>query len=204
MDNAKEFSCPRCGQRLALTTQQLIENDYRAVCTKCGAQLKIVGNYAYMPTEAVPIEPVPPPAPDAAPVPYAPSPGTATLDPLFDDAVRFVATCNAIHVGMLVQYFGISPERAVELMNQLESHGIVGPYQPGRPRRILIPHNANLPSAFKRTQELDEAMRQAQEEAEQQQGNARGCTLQLGRGGCFGTLFLLLLLYILLRMCTGT
>ncbi|MBP5561985.1 MAG: hypothetical protein J6X70_09365 [Muribaculaceae bacterium] len=200
-----KYTCPRCNCEMELETQELVASGYETVCPKCSAQLKIVGNYAYMPTEETPIGPPPPPGGGEYERPrYVPETGTATLDPLYDDAVRYVATCNAIHVGMLADYFQIEPERAMELMNQLESHGIVGPYEPGRPRRILIPHNEHLPSPIQRTQEMDEAFRAAREAQEAEGGQTRGCTLQLGRGGCFSFFFMLLLLYVLLRMCSSS
>ena len=41
---------------------------------------------------------------------------------------------------MLRDRFGISNERAAELIRQLEAGGIIGPYNNGGPRQILIPH----------------------------------------------------------------
>lgn len=193
-----KYTCPRCNCTIEIEPHELVAAGYETMCPKCDAKLKIVGNYAYMPTEQTPIGP--PPFEKYEEPRHVPPTGTATLDPLYDDAVRYVATCNAIHVGMLASYFNIEPERAMTLMNQLESQGIVGPYVPGRPRRILIPHNSSLPGPLQRTQEMDEALRAAREAQQEQDGQPRGCTLRIGRYGCFSTIFFLLLIYALLRM----
>ena len=41
---------------------------------------------------------------------------------------------------MLRDRFHISDERAAELIRQLEAGGVIGPYNNGGPRQILIPH----------------------------------------------------------------
>lgn len=183
-----KYECPKCSQEIELTGQQLVEAGYATTCPRCGAPLKIMGDYAYIPTERTPLD-----EPESAPTPPPfRGEGMTSLDPLYDDAVAFVATCNAVHVGMLATYFNIEPERAARLMNELERGGVVGPYEPGRPRRILIPHSEQLPGIVMRTQELDEARRQLAE-----QGGPRGKTCSLS---CGGLIFLLLAIYILVQI----
>ncbi|MBQ0069374.1 MAG: hypothetical protein KBT09_06425 [Bacteroidales bacterium] len=133
------YKCPKCGKALDLTSEELIDLQYKTECPQCNSKLEIVGDYAYIPledgsldlTDEVQEEPVVEPQPKR--------------DSLYQKAVDYIVTCNAITPTMLSEYFSIPMERAQALIDQLEQDGIVGPYNGGAPRKILIPHNTNLP-----------------------------------------------------------
>lgn len=134
------YKCPNCGKTLDYSTEELIEQQYQVVCPQCNSKLTIVGDYAYMPLEDGTLNL----ADDDTSTQEATEPQQA-LDPLYQQAVDYIITCNAITPTMLSQYFSIPMERAQALIDQLEDNGIVGPYNGGAPRKILIPHNTNLP-----------------------------------------------------------
>lgn len=133
-----KYTCPNCGKHMEFSTEQLTESKYKVSCPQCGTALEIVGDYAYMPLEDGTLNL----ADDEQQEKDQEQP---TGDPLYGQAVEFVKQCNAITPVMLAAYFNISLERAEQLMQQLEDNGIVGPYNNGAPRKILIPHNTDLP-----------------------------------------------------------
>ena len=169
-----KYTCPKCGKTIELSTEALIASEYFTVCPQCLTRLQIVGNYAYVPLadgtlelssgqhpaaqEPSPVKapPVIPPLPSpevAEQPPVAAAPGV--IDPLMGEAIKFLAECNAITPVMLRDRFSIPMERAQALLAQLEQAGVVGPYQNGAPRAILIPHRNELPGAVRVTQMND-------------------------------------------------
>ncbi len=172
------YTCPKCGKKMDLSTEVLINSDYKVVCPQCLCQLQIVGDYAYIPSDTLQLDttiepshtincpkcgheassnahfcpncgsnfdepsPVPSAALDEAPqdVTVLPPPLPGGGDPLYDEAVKFLMTCSAITPMMLRDRFHISDERAADLIRQLEASGVIGPYNNGGPRQILIPH----------------------------------------------------------------
>ena len=126
---------------------------------------------------------------------------------LYDDAVRYVSTCNALSLVMLQQYFDIPADRAARLMQALEEQGVVGPYNGGAPRRILIPHREEIPIGVKRRRgdALDQALRELQDaqEAANDPDNPDAPKIHSYSCGCSTfslILFALLLAYIIIRM----
>ncbi len=150
----KPIKCPTCGTTVQDSEQQLIDNGYRTTCVGCGSPLQIIGEYAYIPADEEQADDLhtrattPPPFTDdnSTVVPSRLEPDGR--DPLLHDVVNFIKLCNAITPMMLVARFGISPERACDILDTLERDGIVGPEVGGAPRKILIPHNTRLPNGF--------------------------------------------------------
>ena len=169
------YTCPKCGKKMELSTEVLINSEYKVVCPQCLCQLQIVGDYAYIPNEDLQLDTTAVPAQTInCPVcgheastgtHFCPNCGTsfdasssssdnvtdiedATVlpppipngDPLYNEAVKFLMTCSAITPMMLRDRFHISDQRAAELIRQLEAGGVIGPYNNGGPRQILIPH----------------------------------------------------------------
>lgn len=170
-----KYTCPKCGKKMELSTEVLINSDYKVVCPQCLCQLQIVGDYAYIPNEDLQLDSTAEPArtincpvcgheastgthfcPNCGACFDAPSSNTETVtdvddvtvlppplpnsDPLYNEAVKFLMTCSAITPMMLRDRFHISDQRAAELIRQLEAGGVIGPYNNGGPRQILIPH----------------------------------------------------------------
>ena len=156
-----KYTCPQCGKSIDISTDALIASEYFIVCPQCLTKLQIVGDYAYVPLEdgsldlqpddePKPVETVevlPPPIVREQPLPQT-QPQPVGFDPLFGDAVRFLGQCTAITPMMLRDRFNITLERAQALLMQLEQAGIVGPYNGGGPRQILIPHNTGVPNPY--------------------------------------------------------
>lgn len=169
------YTCPKCGKKMELSTEVLINSGYQVVCPQCLCQLQIIGDYAYIPNENLDLDTTVEPShtidcptcgkPVSTSAHFCPNCGTsidetppaaavdesaeevAVLpppipdgDPLYNEAVRFLMTCSAITPMMLRDHFNISAERAAELIRQLEAGGVIGPYNNGGPRQILIPH----------------------------------------------------------------
>ena len=170
-----KYTCPKCGKKMELSTEVLINSDYKVVCPQCLCQLQIIGDYAYIPNEDLQLDSTAEPAQtincpvcgheastgthfcpncgksfDAPPsVPETTTdvedatvlpPPLPNSDPLYNEAVKFLMTCRSITPMMLRDRFHISDERAAELIRQLEAGGVIGPYNNGGPRQILIPH----------------------------------------------------------------
>lgn len=135
-----KYTCPKCGKTMELSVEQLTDAQYKVTCPQCNSALEIVGDYAYIPLEDGSLN-----LADDEQEPENPAP---QRDPLYQHAVDYIVTCNAITPQMLAQYFDIPIERAHELLQQLEENGVVGPANGGAPRTILIPHNTDLPGGF--------------------------------------------------------
>lgn len=173
-------TCPSCGAKIPQGKPKF--------CPACGHSLA---------TDALDARPTPPnpvqsgiaPKPAAAPH-ELPKMQQQGRDAFYDDAVRYIGTCNAITTLMLQRYFNITPERAARLMAQLEEAGVVGPDAGGRPRKILIPHSQSLPWFTKRTHKFDPLLLAAENS---EAAPSRGC-------GCWSIAVGLLLVYLLLML----
>lgn len=44
-----QYICPKCGKKMDLSTEVLINSEYKVICPQCLSQLHIVGDYAYIP-----------------------------------------------------------------------------------------------------------------------------------------------------------
>ncbi|MFT8709800.1 MAG: DNA translocase FtsK, partial [Sporolactobacillus sp.] len=60
-------------------------------------------------------------------------------DALFDQAVELVANMQTASVSMLQRRFRIGYTRAARLIDAMEDHHIVGPYEGSKPRSVLVP-----------------------------------------------------------------
>lgn len=59
-------------------------------------------------------------------------------DPLFEEAAAFIVAGETASTSSLQRRYGIGYNRAGRIMDQMESAGIVGPSQGGKPRRVLV------------------------------------------------------------------
>ena len=114
---SQTINCPVCGHEASTGTH---------FCPNCGTSFDAPSSGADPATVIEDATVLPPPIPNG--------------DPLYDEAVKFLMTCTAITPMMLRDRFHISDERAAELIRQLEANGVIGPYNNGGPRQILIPH----------------------------------------------------------------
>ena len=217
------YTCPKCGKKIDLSTEVLINSDYKVICPQCLSQLQIVGDYAYIPDESLNLDTSVQPShtincpkcgheaksnahfcpncgtsfdtPSSATTAIDIAPENVTVipppipnsDPLYNEAVQFLMGCTAITPMMLRDRFHISDERAAELIRQLEAGGIIGPYNNGGPRQILIPHRR----LYDYTQPQDTL----------QGDNSRQSQPQPRRLGCFTWLFLTMILIFLMKAC---
>ncbi|MBQ9822423.1 MAG: zinc ribbon domain-containing protein [Muribaculaceae bacterium] len=218
------YTCPKCGKKIDLSTEVLINSDYKVICPQCLSQLQIVGDYAYIPDESLNLDTTVQPshtincpkcgheaksnahfcpncgtsfdtsssattAIDIAPedVTVIPPP-LPNSDPLYNEAVQFLMGCTAITPMMLRDRFHISDERAAELIRQLEAGGIIGPYNNGGPRQILIPHRR----LYDYTQPQDTL---------QGDNNSGQSQPQPRRIGCFTWLLITMILIFLMKAC---
>ena len=220
------YTCPKCGKKMDLSTEVLINSDYRVICPQCLCQLHIVGDYAYIPHEELELDTTVEPsrtincpkcgheastgshfcpncgasfdssthstavdiAPEDVTVLPPPLPGN---DPLYQEAINFLRNCIAITPMMLRDRFHISDERAAELIRQLEAGGIIGPYNNGGPRQILIPHRG----LYVRTPAQDTSMGK--------QPRPRQNMPQPRRMGCITYLMIIMLVMFLVKACGG-
>lgn len=69
-------------------------------------------------------------------------------DEIFDDAVALVKDMQSASVSMLQRRFRIGYNRAARLIDAMEDHGYVGPYEGNKPRIVLVPKDPeeDLPS----------------------------------------------------------
>lgn len=215
------YTCPKCGKKMDLSTEVLISSDYKVICPQCLCELQIVGDYAYIPHDSLELDITVEPshtincpkcgheastgahfcpncganidtpsttaidiAPEDVTVLPPPMPGQ---DPLYHEALQFLATCTAITPMMLRDRFHISDERAAELIRQLEAGGAIGPYNHGGPRQILIPHRMMY----------DYTMPQQVPQGE----NSGNTQPQPRRIGCFTWLLLTILFVYLMKAC---
>ncbi len=169
------YTCPKCGKKMDLSTEVLINSEYKVICPQCLCQLQIVGDYAYIPHDDLNLDTTIEPShtvtcpkcgheaksnahfcpncgasfDDASSSPIIDAdvedvtvipPPVPNSDPLYQEAVKFLANCTSITPMMLRDHFQISDQRAAELIRQLEAGRVIGPYNNGGPRQILIPH----------------------------------------------------------------
>lgn len=66
------------------------------------------------------------------------SENSGELDPLFMDAVDFVIDSSKASVSSLQRHFRIGYARSARIIDQMEQNGIVGPFEGGEPRNVLI------------------------------------------------------------------
>ncbi|MBR1804428.1 MAG: hypothetical protein IJ775_05960 [Muribaculaceae bacterium] len=209
-----KYVCPKCGKSIEVSTESLIASEYFIVCPQCLTRLQIVGDYAYVPLKDGSLQlekPEPAPAEDVEILPPpltgetipASAPTTqpaAAIDPLFGEAVRFLGQCNAITPMMLRDRLGISLERAQTLIGQLEQAGIVGPYNHGGPRQILIPHNTGMPSPFQPAPSSEPV---GTNEQHASQNNSDNKTYSFTCSGCLTWFLVAAFVLFMLRNCTG-
>lgn len=189
-----------------MTVEHLIECEYRLECPSCHAPLQIVGDYAYIPLDDGSLDLTPKAEPEEVEVieqdPLTPPPfnvpnvPNADIDPLFNEVVAFLRQCNAITPMMLRDRFNIPLERAQQIILQLEQAGIVGPYNGGGPRSILIDHNTSLHHPFAPPQNAYDTQGDT---SNQQQNNGKGFTV--GCGGCLPWLLITFVFIMLMRSC---
>lgn len=177
----KKYTCPKCGHEITIEEEALAAMGHSVICPECQSVLKADGDFLYVPTNDQPFEPVDTPPPFSqeniiGEVNEHPS----LADPsLYDKALEYIGTCNAISVPMLMHYFSIDEKEATNLMDELESHGVVAPFT-GGPREILIPHNTGLPFGVKRTYEQDQMQKKLLEKMQNgEMPKVRSCTCSL-------------------------
>ena len=228
------YTCPKCGKKMELSTEVLINSDYHVICPQCLSELHIVGDYAYIPHDELDLDTTIEPSrtincpncghdastgahfcPNCGASFDSPSSASTTAldtapedvivlppplpdsDPLYNDALQFLMTCASITPMMLRDHFGISDERAAELIRQLEAGGAIGPYNNGGPRQILIPHQplVHRISPSRRYDITQEPGAQGQ-----RPGAQPGRTFQR-RPSCLTTLLIVMLFVFLLKAC---
>ncbi len=64
-------------------------------------------------------------------------------DDKYDDAVRCVATHRVASASFLQRRLGVGYNRAANLIEEMERHGVVGPAQGSKPRKVLVPPPAD-------------------------------------------------------------
>ncbi len=224
------YTCPKCGKKMDLSTEVLINSDYKVICPQCLCQLHIVGDYAYIPHDELELDTtVKPsqtincpkcgheastgahfcpncgtsfdsPAPSTTTVDIAPEdvtvlpPPIPNADPLYNEAIQFLKGCSAITPMMLRDRFHISDERAAELIRQLEAGGIIGPYNNGGPRQILIPHR-NLYYHYSQP-DISQGNPQGSPQGQGQPMPRRG-------SGCLTYLLLFMFFMFIFKACAG-
>jgi len=65
--------------------------------------------------------------------------GGGLKDEKYDEAVRCVATHRLASASMLQRRLGVGYNRAANLIEEMERHGVVGPAQGSKPRKVLVP-----------------------------------------------------------------
>ena len=209
-----------------LSTEVLINSEYKVICPQCLSQLQIVGDYAYIPHDSLELDSsveashafnCPKCGHEASTGAHfcpncgasfdTPSTSTAAIDvtaedvtvlppplpdsdPLYNEAINFLRNCTAITPMMLRDRFHISDERAAELIRQLEAGGIIGPYNHGGPRQILIPHRRLYDYTPPRNTKQGQQPNQGQSQ-----------NIPHRRVGCFTWLLFIMLFVFLLKAC---
>lgn len=59
------------------------------------------------------------------------------LDPMIEDAIRLVVSNKSGSTSMLQRVLKVGHNRAMALMNQMETLGVVGPFEDKKPRKVL-------------------------------------------------------------------
>ncbi|MBQ9575391.1 MAG: zinc ribbon domain-containing protein [Muribaculaceae bacterium] len=165
IEPSRTINCPKCGHEASTGAH---------FCPNCGT------SFDTPPTTAIETA-----AEDATILP-PPLPGQ---DPLYDEALKFLAGCISITPMMLRDRFHISDERAAELIRQLEAGGAIGPYNNGGPRQILIPHRTIYSYNVPRTDAAP--------------GNQVNPGPQHRRLGCWGYLMIMMIILFLFKACGG-
>ena len=181
------IECPKCGHITTQSEEELEKLNYCITCPQCMSMLKIVDGIAYIPNEIATAEELRHPDPEPPEFKgdfYYETHGHQTegLDPLYNAAVAYLRTCNAISLPMLQRYFDITPERAETLMQQLENNGVVSPYDGLHPRKILIDHYQGLPGHAPVREKYDPKEAEFDENGNpnpQQPIKTRSCTMSL-------------------------
>lgn len=177
----KKYTCPKCGHEITIEEEALAAMGHSVICPECQSVLKADGDFLYVPTNDQPFEPVDTPPPFSQEnIIGGVNEHPSLADPsLYDKALEYISTCNAISVPMLMHYFSIDEKEATNLMDELESHGVVAPFT-GGPREILIPHNTGLPFGVKRTYEQDQMQKKLLEKMQNgEMPKVRSCTCSL-------------------------
>src|SRR5690606_35200502 len=65
--------------------------------------------------------------------------GGGLKDEKYDEAVRCVAMHRVASASFLQRRLGVGYNRAANLIEEMERHGVVGPAQGSKPRKVLIP-----------------------------------------------------------------
>ena len=203
------IECPKCGFVTNQTDEELAKLNNTITCPNCMSVLKVVEGIAYIPTDKAPLDQLEPQPPQFKGEQYyeqqqEPQQGQ---DPLYGAAVDFVKTCNAITLPMLQRYFDIPPERAEQLMQQLEDNKIVAPFDGIHPRKILINHDSRFTSSYwnrgrryENEKQFFDQIRNAENQSgpnQDLQSKVRGCTCSLPGLGIL--IFVLLLISVLIH-----
>ena len=225
------YTCPKCGKKIEVTTEVLIDSQYRITCPQCQSELQIVGDYAYIPSDTLELDTTVEPSQDIncpkcghvmnSNAHFCPNCGTSFdtpapstmptsdddsttgnmpvpppfhgADPLFNEVVEYLKECTSITPMMLRDRFHITDERAAELIRQLEAAGIIGPYNNGGPRQILIPHQNLITRNPRRVVNQGDPTAQGP-----QQGMPRS-----GGFGCITMLIVIMFIIMMTRACAG-
>jgi S-DNA-T family DNA segregation ATPase FtsK/SpoIIIE len=67
------------------------------------------------------------------------SEGSGLRDEKYDEAVRCVAMHRVASASFLQRRLGVGYNRAANLIEEMERHGVVGPAQGSKPRKVLVP-----------------------------------------------------------------
>lgn len=62
-------------------------------------------------------------------------------DELFDEAVKLIAREQSCSISMLQRRFRIGYNRAARLVDELEAHGMIGPSEGSKPRKVFVPRD---------------------------------------------------------------
>jgi S-DNA-T family DNA segregation ATPase FtsK/SpoIIIE len=65
-------------------------------------------------------------------------------DDKYDEAVRYVATHRVASASFLQRRLGVGYNRAANLIEEMERHGVVGPAQGSKSRKVLVPPPSDL------------------------------------------------------------
>jgi S-DNA-T family DNA segregation ATPase FtsK/SpoIIIE len=65
--------------------------------------------------------------------------GGGLKDEKYDEAVRTVAMHRVASASFLQRRLGVGYNRAANLIEEMERHGVVGPAQGSKPRKVLVP-----------------------------------------------------------------
>jgi S-DNA-T family DNA segregation ATPase FtsK/SpoIIIE len=71
-------------------------------------------------------------------------------DPLFEEAARVIVTHQQGSTSLLQRRMKLGYNRAGRLIDQLESAGIVGPFEGSKAREVLIPDEQSLEQLLKK------------------------------------------------------